>query len=371
MRRVDGETSRPLLTARHGTLALHLLIVVAVGVRPRAADAQMVAQSSGTTVELRGLAVVSPRVAWASGQGGTVIHTRDGGITWRADSVPGARSLDFRAIAALSATTAHVMSIGDSSRIFRTTDGGATWSLRFTSTRKGSFLDAIRFWDARHGIAMSDPVDGRFLIVVTDDSGDSWHELPPDGMPPALPGEGAFAASGSSLTLRGAGEAWLVSGGAASARVFHSRDRGRHWTVSDAPIRAGVASAGIFSIAFADARHGVIAGGDYQQPALRGRNVATTSDGGITWTAADSSLSPAGYRSSVAYWPRSGGTRLIAVGLTGTDTSRDGGRSWATTDGVAYNSVALVAEGRRCVRGWAVGPHGRVGAIRGCDVTKQ
>ena len=349
---------------------LRVLCLVAIGVAgaiPVAATAQWTAQSTGVAVELRGLSVVSPHVAWASGQHGTVLRTIDGGITWRADTVAGASALDFRAIAARSATTAHVMSIGDASRIFRTTDGGASWSLRYTSTRRGSFLDAIQFWDARHGIAMSDPVNGRFLIVTTDDGGEHWREMPGDGMPTALAGEGGFAASGSCLTVRGASDAWLVSGGAATARVYHSTDRGRHWTVTDTPIRAGVASAGIFSIAFADATHGAIAGGDYQQPTLRGRNVATTRDGGESWAAADSTLSPSGYRSAVAFWPGSRGRRLFAVGLTGTDTSRDGGRSWATTDSVAYNSVALVAEGKRCVRGWAVGPKGRVGMVRACS----
>lgn len=343
----------------------YLALLLAVG--GTRAQAQWTVQASPTTAELRGLSVVSPSVVWASGQHGMVLRTTDGGRTWLGDSVPGAARLDFRAIAATSPTTAHVLSIGDSSRIYRTTDGGRTWSLRFTAARKGSFFDAIRFWDARHGIAMSDPVDGRFLIVTTDDGGDSWHETPADGMPLALPGEGAFAASGTCLFVRGARDAWLVSGGAATARVFHSTDRGRTWSVVDTPVRAGAASAGIFSIAFTDARRGVIAGGDYQQPRLRGRNVATTSDGGRTWIAADSVLAPTGYRSAVAYWPGSRGRRLVAVGLTGTDTSRDGGRSWSTTDSVAYNSVAFVADGARCVRGWAVGPAGRIGAVRRCE----
>ena len=330
------------------------------------ASAQWQPQPSQTDVELRGLSVVSASVVWASGQRGTVVHTLDGGAHWTRDTIPGASTLDLRAIAATSPTTAHAISIGDSSRVYRTTDGGRTWSLRWSATRKGTFLDAIRFWDARHGIAMSDPVDGHFLIVTTSDGGEHWQELPAEGMPAALPGEGAFAASGSCLFVRGSSEAWLVSGGGPAARVFHTRDRGRTWTVVDTPIRAGVASAGIFSIAFADARRGAIAGGDYQQPALRGRNVAITSDGGRTWTPADSAHSPAGYRSAVAFWPGAGASRLVAVGLTGTDRSDDGGRSWATTDSVAYNSVALVADGKRCVRGWAVGPKGRIGTMRTC-----
>ena len=128
------------------------------------ASAQWQAQASPTDVELRGLSVVSPTVVWASGQRGTVLHTRDGGAHWTRDTIPGASTLDLRAIAATSETTAHAISIGDSSRVYRTTDGGRTWTLRWSATRKGTFLDAIRFWDARNGIAMSDPVDGKLLL---------------------------------------------------------------------------------------------------------------------------------------------------------------------------------------------------------------
>jgi photosystem II stability/assembly factor-like uncharacterized protein len=337
--------------------ALAALLVMSVTFIPTlASGAQWRAVSSPTEVELRGLSVVSPQVVWASGMRGTVLRTIDGGRTWERDTIPGATALDFRAIAGTSRNVAHALSIGASSRIYRTTDGGRTWSLRFTGTRKGSFFDAIQFSDAKHGIAMSDPVDGRFLIIATDDGGDTWHEMPASGMPAALPGEGGFAASGTCLIVGGHGDAWLVSGGATTARIFHSADRGRTWTVHDTPLRAGVPSAGAFSVAFRDSLHGAIAGGDYQQPALRGRNVALTSDGGATWTLADSASSPAGYRSAVAFLPRSNGRTLVAVGLTGTDVSHDGGATWASVDSVGYNSVAFATDGS----GWAVGPKGRI-----------
>jgi photosystem II stability/assembly factor-like uncharacterized protein len=341
---------------RHPFALIGPLVMFVTLVPTLASGAQWHAVSSPTDVELRGLSVVSPRVVWASGMRGTVLRTTDGGRTWERESIPGASALDFRAIAATSRNVAHALSIGDSSRIYRTMDGGRTWSLRFMSTRTGSFFDAIQFWDAKHGIAMSDPVDGRFLIIATDDGGDTWHEMPASGMPAALPGEGGFAASGTCLIVRGDSDAWLVSGGAAVARIFHSADRGRTWTVHDTPLRAGVPPAGNFSVAFRDARHGVIAGGDYQQPALRGRNLAVTNDGGETWTLADSATSPAGYRSAVAFVPKSNGRMLAAVGLTGTDVSRDGGATWTPVDSVAYNSVAFAADGS----GWAVGPKGRV-----------
>ena len=320
------------------------------------ASAQWRAQESPTDVELRGLSVVSPSVVWASGQRGTVVHTRDGGARWTRDTIPGAGMLDLRAIAATSDMIAHAISIGDSSRVYRTTDGGRTWSLRWSATRKGTFLDAIRFWDARHGIAMSDPVDGKLLLIVTSDGGDSWQEIPADRLPPALQGEGGFAASGTCLTVFGSSHVWIATGGAAASRVYHSPDRGRTWTVHDTPLRAGVPSAGVFSVAFRDSLHGVIAGGDYEKPALRGRNLAVTADGGTTWTATDSASTPAGYRSAVAFVPGTRANTLVAVGLTGTDVSVDGGATWKSVDSTAYNSVAFASSSA----GWAVGPKGRI-----------
>ena len=337
---------------RHSLIAVSAL-VLHLAAHPAAA--QWDAQSSGTPVELRGLSAVSPSVAWASGQKGTVIRTIDGGRTWTAVVVAAAATLDLRAIAAISARTAFAMSIGDSSRIFRTTDGGRTWSLRFVSTRKGSFLDAIRFWDARHGIAVSDPVDGKFLIVTTKDGGETWQETPATGMPPALPNEGAFAASGSCLAVRGHGDAWFVTGGAGVARVFHSTDFGKHWVASNAPIRAESTSQGIFSAAFRDALHGVISGGDYAKAALGGRNVALTIDGGGTWTLVDSAASPQGFRSAVEFVPGTRGRELVAVGLNGTDRSHDGGLTWVATDSMPYNSLQF---GGRT--GFVAGPRGRV-----------
>jgi len=44
------------------------------------------------------------------------------------------------------------------------------------------------------------------------------------------------------------------------------------------------------------------------------------------------------------------------VGLTGTDLSTDGGRSWRNVDSTAYTSVAFASP----TAGWAVGPKGRI-----------
>jgi photosystem II stability/assembly factor-like uncharacterized protein len=167
-----------------------------------------------------------------------------------------------------------------------------------------------------------------------------------------LPGEGAFAASGTCLVTRGEKDVWFATGGAKAARVFHSSDRGQHWEVSETPIVAGAESAGIFSIAFRDKDHGMIVGGDYRKPNDVGATAATTSDGGKTWTLLDQRLP---FRSAVA-WAKD---RWVAVGTSGSDVSLDDGATWKVLDRENYNSVGFTPGGE----GWAAGPKGRIATI--------
>ena len=346
--------------------ALILVTALALLTGPRqATPGPWVSQSSGTSAELRGLSVVSARVAWVSGTGGRFARTTDGGRSWRVDSIAGASSLDLRAIHALSDRVAWAMSAGPAeegkARIYRTTDGGATWEMQWSTEQRGVFLDAIAFWDAKHGIAMSDPVDGALFLLTTDDGGATWARVPPERLPPTLPGEAAFAASGSCLTVQGSRNVWIGTGGGATARVFRSTDRGRHWAVAETPLRAGNASSGIFSVAFRDARHGVAVGGDYQKPHERTDNVALTDDSGRTCTLARGAR-PAGYMSAVSWVPGARTPTLVAVGLAGSALSSDGGRSWRMLDTTAYNSVRFVSPRDG---GFAAGPAGRVARWRG------
>jgi photosystem II stability/assembly factor-like uncharacterized protein len=297
-------------------------------------------------------------VAWASGTRGRVAHTSDGGRTWKIDTVPGATSLDLRAIFATNKRRVWTSSAGlaDSgqAQIFHT-DDGTNWSRQFNSSEKGVFLDALAFWDNDHGIALSDPADGKLFVLVTDDGGKAWTRVPADRVPAALPGEGSFAASGTCLIVQGKSNAWVATGGAAKARVFRTTDRGRTWTVADTPIHAGNAASGIFSVAFSDATHGVAVGGDYTKPKQPVDNVALTSDGGVTWRLARGPM-PQGFMSGVAFMPGTSGRSLVAVGLAGTARSDDAGDSWTMIDSVAYNTVAFATHDD----GWAVGPRGRI-----------
>lgn len=335
-----------------------LVSIVGGSLAPGAAAAQWLPQASGTTAEIRGLVALSPSVVWASGTRGNVLRTTDGGATWTVDTVAGAERLDLRSIAARGPVRAWTASAGaaeaGAAQIFHT-DDGSHWTRQFATRDSGAFLDAIAFWDDTHGIALSDPVGGKLYLLRTDDGGATWTRIPTDAAPPVLAGEGSFAASGTCLIVQGSTNAWIATGGGARARVFRTTDRGRTWTVADTPIHAGNASSGAFSVAFADAMHGVAVGGDYTKPHEPVSNIALTADGGVTWRA-PAGAAPVAYLSGVAYVPGTSGRTLVAVGLAGTARSLDGGESWSMIDTVAYNSVAFASPDA----GWAAGPRGRV-----------
>jgi photosystem II stability/assembly factor-like uncharacterized protein len=318
-------------------------------------------QASPTIERLRGVSAVSETEAWASGNKGTVVRTIDGGATWARVVVPDADGLDFRDIEAVGPGTASVLSIGagDKSRIYRTADGGKTWALQFANPDPKAFYDAMAFWDAAHGLAVGDPVDGRFTVIRTANGGLTWARVPFENIPPALPGESAFAASGTCLVVQGSRNAWFGSGGGPRARVFRSADQGLTWSVADTPIQAGAASAGIFSLAFDDARHGIAVGGDYRKERETGDNLSVTADGGRTWTVPGPARLRA-YRSAVAYIPGSKGRRLIAVGPSGSDLSTDGGATWTPIDDTGYHALSVAPGGRVA---WAAGEGGRVGLL--------
>ncbi len=312
---------------------------------------------TGSDARLRGLAAVGRTVAWAAGSGGTVLRTTDAGRNWQKVGPPDAAGLELRDIEAFDAKRAVVLAIGEgeASRVYRTSDGGRTWTLGFKNTEPKAFYDCVTFFDSRRGLAVSDPVDGRFRLIATADGGRSWRVLPGAGMPAALEGESAFAASGQCLVSHGSRDVWLATGGGSRARVFHSRDRGRTWTVADTPLPSG-SSQGVFGVAFRDSRHGIAVGGDYRPGQPSPTAAATTSDGGRTWRAAP--RPPAEYRSGVV-WPVYAGPVALAVGPTGSDATLDGGRSWTRFDTGSFDTVDCADDGG-C---WAAGEKGRVAVL--------
>ena len=320
-------------------------------------DSRWSARPVATTSSCRSLSAVTELIAWVGCSGGKVLHTSDGGTTWTVDSVAGAARLDFRGIKAFDTKSAVVTSAGaaeqGAARIYRTADGGKSWALAWSDSTKGIFLDGVAFWDRQNGFTFSDPVDGRLVILTTGDGGASWSKVPPAGIPPVIPGEAAFAASNTQLTVAGSSHGWIATGGGAEARVFRTTDRGRSWSVASTGMPGG-ASAGLFGIAFADERNGVAVGGDYRIERGITDFAIRTRDGGVTW-------SPAGYLrpdgTTQGLTVVRGSTPLfVAAGAHGTALSRDFGATW--TQGDTLTSWAL--DFANANTGWVAGPRGRV-----------
>ena len=312
-------------------------------------------QQSGVTARLRGVSAVSDRAAWASGASGTILRTMDGGATWQRRSIAGTERLDFRDIDAISVVVAYALSIGpgEASRIYKTTDGGERWELQFANADPKVFLDAMAFWDPERGIAFSDSVDGQFVILTTINGGRAWERIPSERLPPALPGEGGFAASGTNVATIGRTLAWI---GTTAGRVLRTTDAGQTWSIVRTPVRTGEA-AGIFSIAFRDATHGVVVGGDYKKERDAVENLAVTKDGGITWSLiSDHGLS--GYRSVVAWMPGKP-QDLLALGPSGADVSPDAGATWVPL-AQGFDTLSFAPRSRT---GWAAGDQGRIAKV--------
>jgi photosystem II stability/assembly factor-like uncharacterized protein len=317
--------------------------------------AQWTKLDSGTDASLRGVSAVDANVCWVSGSKGTVLRTTDAGAHWTKLPVPTADNLDFRDVEAFDANTAIIMSAGPAEqgagKIFKTSDAGAHWKEVLTTDRKGVFFDSMAFWDKKRGVLFSDPVDGHFVLWTTDNGGDSWQELHPESMPPALPNEGAFAASGTAIAVAGKNDVWFGTGGANVARVFHSADRGKHWAVSEVPIAAGKASAGVFGVAFRNSTNGVAVGGDYLRLKDRLAAIATTMDGGKTWKVIATPMLPLEgvvYAGSSFYVLGSG---FVIVDPSSADLHPN--------DSISGNAISVGSDGTH-LREYLVGPNGTI-----------
>ncbi len=320
---------------------------------------QVTPQVSGTRALLQAVSAVDENTAWIGGTAGTVLRTIDGGATWQRRPVPGADALQFRGIAALDGNAAWVLSIGNgnASRIFHTADGGATWTTQFVNADSTAFFDCITFFDAHTGVAYSDASAGRTVVLRTTDAGNHWATLPADAVPAPLKGEGGFASSNSCAISVDEKHGWIAAG-EPGARVFRTGDAGSTWTLASSGLPVVHDSqAGITALSFRDARHGVAIAGRVNASMMHdtaAASVATTDDGGVTWTLRHRPPSP-GLLSGVAMVPRAGANTMLVAGYGGLFVSTDQGETWRVLDGSSYWAVRAAAR-----RAWAVGPGGRI-----------
>ena len=380
-----------LFGMRHPSFSRNSLFSVAVLIAGNLLHAQIAAQTSpgavawkmeesGTSASLRGIYSVDGRIAWASGSSGTVIRTVDGGEHWLPCSVPvDGAALDFRGVQAWDRDFAIVMASGpgDKSRLYKTTDGCKSWTLilKNSDSPDGFFDSFFADWSEEGGTPvwigslMGDPVKGRFLIADTNNSGATWTtrksaDLAVQETSPGKSSLGGFAASNSLFPANENqvhNRHMFVSGGTGGAVLWLEKPPGMSWIRIQVPLAHGTESAGIFSIA----SHGeaspvrnvvalkvamVAVGGDYAKPNEGSGTAAWSDDNGMSWHAA--TKPPHGYRSGVAFGPEP--DAWIAVGTSGSDVSRDDGKTWTAIDDRNWNAVSLP---------FAVGPKGRVGRL--------
>jgi photosystem II stability/assembly factor-like uncharacterized protein len=320
-------------------------------------------QNSGTTNGLIAVSPVNPQVVWASGRAGTFTVTTDGGQTWKAGVVPGAEALQFRDVEGVSAKVAYLMSIGTSGnptdfRIYKTLDGGTTWTMQFVNQNPSAFYDCFAFWTPKKGIAHSDSVSGVFPDLRTTD-GVTWQDIS-SFMPPALPGEASFAASGTCVATQGGQNAWIATGGSTIARILATRDGGDTWNAYDTPLVSSP-SAGAFTVAFRNPWNGIVGGGDLDPGDPNNARTATSSDGGVTWTLTNPPpVTGAIFGLAYSHGVGNGdGSRTVVVTANtgGAAWTPDEGNTWLTLPGVnGYWAVAFASP----KAGWLVGTNGRI-----------
>jgi len=316
---------------------------------------------SGEDSSLRGLSasrVSNQTTVWATGSNGVILRSPDAGKSWTRLHIDNADTQDFRGVQSFGSNIAYVFSVGNDnkSHIYKTFDAGKTWSTQYSDPRPAFFLDALACRSEKNCLAISDSIDGKFPILHTED-GEHWTELPQASEPAALPTEGLFAASNSSLAFCGPNKSdiFFATGGPA-ARIFHSADNGHSWTVATTLILHGTASAGIFSVA-CSGRTIVAVGGDYQNPSIPQTSIVSSEDFGVTWRIPKKSTEV--YRSAVVAVPTKISTIWLAAGPTGIDVSIDAGIHWSPFS--HENTNAAIATGPDQVL--TAGPRGYIGQL--------
>lgn len=198
--------------------------------------------------------------AWLAADLGNVVFTTDAGARWQRVPVAGfsrygtIKSVDFHDDNLTGWATGVERAFGgNASRVSRSTDGGHTWELQFTSP-PDVFFETVDAVDESTAVACGWNPWGYDLWVRTGDGGRSWQDITPSS-PVGTVYDSDFVD----------GQVGFVAGG----RIRKTTDGGRNWTELPLPDEV------IEGISFADRDNGWAVGAyDY---------VIHTSDGGATW----------------------------------------------------------------------------------------
>lgn len=314
--------------------------------------------SIDSTLSFRGIFAVDRNTAYVSGTKGSLYFTKDGGENWEKISPAASDILDFRDVALIDQNTIVLMSAGSgsNSKIYKSTDNGKTWNIVYENPYPDGFLDTIEFWNDQKGIAIGDPVNGKFNILLTGDGGDSWYEADSLSIPKANSGEAQFAASGTCISVIGKTTAWIGTGGTDS-RILKSTDNGKKWKTFESPLLQGKNSTGIFSIHFSNEANGFITGGDYLKEDSTDSTAAYSEDGGKSWRLVNHGILP--YQSSVKSISKYGKTIYLSTGPAGSYFTEDK-QNWELIGESGFHCMSI-SEIDNSI--WVAGSGGRVAKI--------
>jgi len=317
--------------------------------------AEWISQSSGFPTPSRAItymSAVDSNIVWGTASDANNItgacsdfaKTVNGGTVWRPGTITNTTGLASAMIFALDTSTAYAAMFKVSGTkpmgIYLTSDGGTTWARQTTAaySNSASFPDVVHFFDANNGVAIGDPINGKFEIYTTTDGGTNWTLIPGSGNP--TPQSGEFGVVGYYSAIHDT--IWF---GTNKGRVYKSVDQGITWTVSSAP---GMNAAYVKPM-FQNGNHGLL------QDESSGQGLLCESfDGGATWTQV--TYTGPNYSGDIAYVPGTQNTwvRSGYTGSMGCAYSFDGGHSWTDfigTTGALYYQMAWV--NNHC--GWAGG----------------
>lgn len=189
---------------------------------------------------------------WVVGSG-YVLHTKDDGQTWEQISKP--TNYDLSEITFVNSKVGYVGGGAERGcQIFRTSDGGKTWSKVYENFEEGIIFDLVAL-DEKTAIAA---INDSFLLR-TEDSGKTWQTI-------KLKTQGA-----SGLTVTSEGNVWVVG---RNGSFYYSTDSGRTLQ-RPSNLSQNIMAQNWDSIAFVDAKRGVAVGNNGA--------MMVTQDGGMTW----------------------------------------------------------------------------------------
>lgn len=315
-------------------------------------SAQTIVQvQTDRSTSIRGLSVVDDSIAWISGSRGTIAITRDGGKNWTWQQIKGFEKADFRDIEAFSGKSAVIMSSGTPALVLKTIDGGANWQVKYNNADTAYFLDAMDFDSPKHGFILGDPINNKFLLLETNDGGETW--TPFKDPPVALPGEASFAASGTCLRVIN-GNIFISSGGTNARLISYSP--GGSWSYENVPITHGKASQGSFSFAKGK-NNGIIVGGDYEKD-KKIDSIAAIYSVRPTVLFKTPTKEPEGFQSCVEYIK---GDIFLSTGTPGSNITTDGGKNWSKIDSTSFNVCRKAKHGKLVL---LAGNGGKIGILK-------